>query len=305
MNLRHIAKALGGTVSGNQVIAPGPHHSKEDRSMAVFIDPYSPDLFRVHSYAGDDWKLCRDYVKAKLGIEDTRQRHSEPRREWIATPKPAAQIDDALRTTKALAIWGEARNLEGTPGLTYLAKREIDIERLPGDLHRSLRWHPSCPWETGRHGCIVGLMTDALTGEPKAIHRTAVTPSGDKVGKKMLGPSGGCVIRLWPDEIVTCGLVLGEGIETTLAAATRLTVNHTRLIPAWAACSASGIAKLPVLSGIEALTILVDNDPNNVGQRAAAECSARWTEAGREVLRLIPDAIGVDFNDVVASRRAA
>jgi hypothetical protein len=26
-----------------------------------------------------------------------------------------------------------------------------------------------------------------------------------------LGPTAGCVIRLWPDEAVTLGLVIGEG----------------------------------------------------------------------------------------------
>jgi hypothetical protein len=36
----------------------------------------------------------------------------------------------------------------------------------------------------------------------------------------------GCVIRLWPDDMVELGLVLGEGVETTLAAATRITASR-------------------------------------------------------------------------------
>ena len=66
------------------------------------------------------------------------------------------------------------------------------------------------------------------------------------------------VIRLWLDEAVTDGLVIGEGIETTLAAATRIEHRATLLQPAWAAATAGLLAALPVLSGIEALTILVD-----------------------------------------------
>ena len=148
---------------------------------------------------------------------------------------------------------------------------------------------------------MLGLMTDAVTGEPKAIHRTAITAEGQKVGKKMLGPCAGCIVRLWPDDTVSTALVLGEGIETTLAAATRVDYRGTHLIPAWAACSAGGMAKFPVLSGIECLTLLVDNDKSGAGQRAATECSERWTAADREVIRLIPDIQGQDFNDIVRS----
>ena len=36
-----------------------------------------------------------------------------------------------------------------------------------------------------------------------------------------MGPMAGCVIRLWPQ--VGNRLIVGEGVETTLAAATRLT----------------------------------------------------------------------------------
>jgi hypothetical protein len=59
----------------------------------------------------------------------------------------------------------------------------------------------------------------------------------------------------------------------------------------------------PVLAGIETLTLLVDNDANGIGQEAAAECSRRWTAAGREVVRLTPTGIGADFNDVIMGKR--
>ena len=34
-NLQYVAHALGGEVSGRQVLAPGPGHSPHDRSLAV------------------------------------------------------------------------------------------------------------------------------------------------------------------------------------------------------------------------------------------------------------------------------
>ena len=52
---------------------------------------------------------------------------------------------------------------------------------------------------------------------------------------------------------------------------------------AWALGSTSKLIDFPVLGGIETLTILVDNDADGAGQNAAAECSERWLEAGREV----------------------
>jgi putative DNA primase/helicase len=69
--------------------------------------------------------------------------------------------------------------------------------------------------------------------------------------------------------------------------------------PAWALGDAGNLRQFPVLSGIECLTIIVDNDASGTGQRAALECSSRWTIAGREVFRVIPDRSGDDMNDVV------
>jgi putative DNA primase/helicase len=89
------------------------------------------------------------------------------------------------------------------------------------------------------------------------------------------------------------GLTIAEGIETTLSG------MQLGWQPAWSVVDAAGIAKFPVLSGIEALTILVDNDASGTGQRRAMECSDRWTKAGREVLRVLPRRSGDDLNDIV------
>jgi len=68
-NLRAIAKALGGDVAGaNTILAPGPGHSPCDRSLAIRLDPRAPDGFVTFSHAGDDWRECRDHVRARLGL---------------------------------------------------------------------------------------------------------------------------------------------------------------------------------------------------------------------------------------------
>jgi hypothetical protein len=142
------------------------------------------------------------------------------------------------------------------------------------------------------------LYRDIRTNEAKAIHRTALTPDGKKIDRKCLGPIGGCAIKLTADEEVTEGLTIGEGIETVLAG------MALKFQPAWALGAASPIAKFPVLSGIECLTILVDRDASGTGQASALECSRRWTKAGREVFRIVPAALGADMADIVRERVA-
>jgi hypothetical protein len=88
----------------------------------------------------------------------------------------------------------------------------------------------------------------------------------------MLGHKG--AIRLSPDDAVTLGLGLVEGVEDGLA------VLLSGWSPVWAAADAGALAKFPVLDGIEALTIFADADA--AGMNAATECAARWTEAGAE-----------------------
>ena len=68
LNLQTIARALGGDVTGGQVLAPGPGHSPKDRSLSVKLTG-NGDEFIVFSHAGDDPIKCKDYVRAKLGLE--------------------------------------------------------------------------------------------------------------------------------------------------------------------------------------------------------------------------------------------
>jgi hypothetical protein len=199
----------------------------------------------------------------------------------------AAEFDERRNLDLADAIWRATQPL-GPEAIAYFNRRGIDIDAVPE--HGGLRFHQ-------RHQCIVGRFTTATGNQPRGIWRRPIT--GEK--PKALGPMAGGVLRLWPDESVEQGLVLGEGVETTLAAATRITHRGTLLQPAWAACSAGNMESFPVVAGIEALTLLVDNDVSGTGQKAAATCAARWSAAGREVTRLTPKHAGDDFNDLVIS----
>ena len=51
---------------------------------------------------------------------------------------------------------------------------------------------------------------------------------------------------------------------------------------------AGGITKFPAMPWLKRLTIIVDNDENGVGEKAAAECLARWEAAGLRARSLMP-----------------
>jgi hypothetical protein len=77
LTLPSLARALGGEVSGSQVLAPGPKHSPRDRSLAVRLDPQAPGGFLVHSFCGDDPLEAKDHVRDKLGLPLTYSGTSE------------------------------------------------------------------------------------------------------------------------------------------------------------------------------------------------------------------------------------
>jgi hypothetical protein len=146
---------------------------------------------------------------------------------------------------------------------------------------------------------MVCLVRDIATDAPKAIHRTALSLDGQKVKvgdheRLSLGPIGGGAIKLTPDADVTTCLGIGEGLESTLSL--RLTPEFGRS-PVWCLISAGGVGNLPALPGIECLWVAVDHDP--AGLKAAASCSERWREAGREVFLVKPCTERSDLNDIM------
>jgi len=205
--------------------------------------------------------------------------------------------DSSEKTEYALGLWNEAGPLVGSLGERYLAEtRCIDVTKLPADVHAVLRFHPQCPFGPGQaHPCLIALMRDPVSDAPVGIHRIAlkvVDGRIDKLKRKALGHLG--VVKLWP--AVDGRLVLGEGIETVLAAATRVPYEDAPLTPAWAAVASGPLKRFPVLPDVSTLIVLVDNDPE--GLIAATAIERTWCSAGRTVTQLIPDKPGADFNDV-------
>jgi putative DNA primase/helicase len=212
--------------------------------------------------------------------------------------RPLACDRRVANRNKAIAsrIWAEAEHPSGTIAATYLVRRGLVLpEEAAGE---AIRFHPACPFKGSSVPCMVALVRDVITNEPKAIHRTALTADGNKaaidgVSRLSLGPVGGGAVKLTPDEHVTLQLGIGEGIESTLSAQLASEFGSS---PVWALLSAGQVSVFPVLAGIEALWVAVD--PDQTGIKAARVCADRWQTAGVEVFLLQPRAVGVDLNDL-------
>ena len=299
MNLPTIARALGGEVQGRQVLAPGPGHSRIDRSMSVRLSSQSPTGWITHSYVGDPFDLCRDFVTSKLGLDPDvwRSRSQGQARPTpvFTVPEPAPEPDDAARIARARAIFDEAGPATESIVEVYLAGRGLRLNLL-SDVHSVVRFSERASWRDDATGevirvpamiaCMRSIADDAIT----AIHKTRLTPAGVKVGRKMQGLAGGAAIKLSADDEVTHGLHVAEGLETALAGL------QLGLRPCWALGSAGGISSFPVLAGVEALSLLAENDAANA--RAVALCAERWAAAGSEV-SIIRSTHGNDLNDVL------
>lgn len=268
MGAFELVKALGGDWHGSYGLVPGPGHSPKDRSVCI-INGENGEII-IHSHAGEDWRKIKDALRRSGLLCETVTELTCPRPRQLKPAPPPAD----------LSLWSRTRTItaEDLAG-QYLAGRGCAIPPPDGDL----RWCDSTYHWPSRQSwpALISLITDAITGMPMGIHQTFLASNGSgkaPVTDPRLYPRGhskkGGVVRLWPDSEVNLGLAIGEGIETCLTAARGFT-------PVWAALDAGNIKNFPVLTGIEALTILADNDV--AGINAAETCADRWNFAGREV----------------------
>jgi DNA polymerase len=215
-----------------------------------------------------------------------------------ATPTIPEEDTEARKLAFVKSIWLSAQSIRGTIAERYLDEtRHIDVTQLPANVDRSLRFHPHCVFGNAHRPCLISLMRDPVTDEPVGIQRTALEVRDGKVTKidrRMLGRAG--VVKLWPASEL---LVVGEGLETVLAAATRIPLEEASLTPAWAALSAKALGNLPVVPGVKRLVLLVDNDANQEGQQAAERVTNIWRRKGCTVVPLMPPTPDSDFNDLV------
>ncbi len=261
MNTWHLAKILCGDVIGNRILAPGPGHSRRDRSLSIHIDPAAPDGFIVHSFAGDDWRECRDYVRQHVGYSRWQPtRSSKP-----SSPNPSLRVSNGGDTSaKAKYLWGKSKSIEGSPAETYLRV----CRGVQGPIPATLRYLPP----TKKHPpAMIAAFTMAVEIEPgvlcvqsdavRAVQMISLTFNGlAKAGipepKKIIGrgASGVPIILAPPNDLL--GLAITEGIEDALS------IHAATGLGAWAA---GGGPRMPALAEsvpdyIDYVTIFADDD---------------------------------------------
>lgn len=304
MTAAEIARALGGAKrNGRGWVARCCCH--EDKSPSLSLGDGASRLL-VHCFAGCDVRDILAELRRRGWIEDVRRNSRRVRR---ARPAPIPKQTEPDRSSHfAGTIWREAVDPRGTFAEKYLNGRGL---KLDDDLCGALRFHGRCPFGKGEDGATIYVpaliaafrpfRNDDESAPPAAIHRIALNPDGSRIAKMMLGPVGGCAVKLDPDDVVEHGLGICEGIETGLA------IRATGWRPVWALGSAGAIRTLAPIPGIEALTIFADRDkidPRNgkrPGQDAARKCAQTWHAAGHEVLIRTPRGKGADWLDMVQS----
>lgn len=298
LSLRILAVALRGTVTGHQVLAPGPGHSRLDRSLSVRLTPGMPGGFICKSFTKDDFTVCRDHVASALGLPSdfwrtkgqdfgTFERAPTPITFASAEPDPSR----SARIARARALWAEAVPAKGSLAERYFAGRGLILP----DGGDAIRFHATCPWrsesgEVVRRPSMLAAMRQVDGDDLTAVQKTMLSPDGVKLDRRMQGVAAGAGIKLDSDDAVATGLHIGEGCETVQQG------RQLGFAPGWALGSAGAIAAFPVMPGIECLTIHAERDETNA--LAVETCATRWHRAGREVV-IVEPRFGSDLNDAV------
>lgn len=294
LDAAHVAAALGGAkrVSGGW-IACCPVH--DDRSPSLKLIDAEAGGVVAHCFAGCDWREVQAALAA-LGLVPGRNKA------WRPDPAAAARRVDRARQEKRSQVkrTDAARRLisasipaAGTLAEQYLNSRAVLLPASAPLLFAAKCWHwPSNTAHPAMIAPIVPVQTNENTS-PQAAHITFLEQGGGKAGvapvRLYLGPKSGGTVKLAPDDAVTDGLAIAEGVETALC-------GLMAGIPTWATLDAGNLAAFPVLPGIDSLTVIADHDA--AGIAAAESVAKRWRDVGREVRVILAENIGDDLNDI-------
>jgi putative DNA primase/helicase len=278
-------------MAGGSWMARCPAHADRTPSLSICESNTGKVLVRCH--AGCDQRDVIAALRARgLWAEnDRRMRIIAPHQRRTLIERKVDSEGDANRTQRALAIWQSSRQAQGTLVETYLASRGIHLPTSDALRSHSGLKHPSGVCLPA----MVALVTKGIDGTPIGVHRTFLTQDGSGKApvdpqKMMLGPCRGGVVRLAePGD----GLMVGEGIETCLAA------MQASGEAAWAALSTSGMRSLDLPDTLRNVILLADGD--DPGEAAAQDCAWRWKGEGRRV-RIARPPRGMDFNDLLVRR---
>ena len=274
---------------GNRLMGHCPAH--DDRTPSFAIDVTEDGKILLHCFAG----CSQAAIEASLrphGLWPPREANDRRTLERLRTAR--ARSLDHPETDRSAAVWRiarEAAQAQRTLVATYLRSRGITLP-----VPEPLRFLPSLRHRSGVSApAMIAIVTRGEDPRPVAIHRTWLAPDGNgkapvEPAKMMLGPCRGGAVRLAP---FAQPLLVGEGIETTLAA--MQATGHC----GWAALSASGLRSHDLPEEARDIIILADGD--DAGTAAANAAASRWHREDRRV-RIAQAPTGTDFNDLLTAR---
>lgn len=207
------------------------------------------------------------------------------------TFKPAVDYEKRRRDLNQL--WAGAQDF--TLVYDYLLSRGIPdhgtgFKGLQSDLRGHTELYNA---DTGERQPGMCALIRNKRGQPVSIHRTFFDPKAKKIMPPTEAIAGAGVRLGWASEasIGKTSLIIGEGIETTLAG-----MAHAR-VPGLAAISAHGMETLDVPDRFETIKILADNDRSFTGQKAAFTLARKLDQAKRDVEVIMCNQPAHDFLD--------
>lgn len=259
LTLQSIAHTLGGRVSGREVLAPTPGHSKRDRGMAIRLAPGAPDGLLVACYNGG-WReiaMVKDALRDAgilPGWDGQRRELTDAERAAIAQAERVREREKAQAQASAA---DEARRRIGRAQTAnaahpYLARKNIGPERL---------------WQAGQW--LLVPMQDE-TGKVWNVQRIAPAANDDGGWPKIFLKGGRTHGLFWWAGKPADSVVVGEGMATVAA------VRRATGLPVVAAMTADNLPRVASMVRAKrpdmAITIAADDDPK--GHRLAREAAS-------------------------------
>jgi putative DNA primase/helicase len=269
----------------------------------------------VMHYFDCDFKTAINAIKQVLGLTNNQAISLMPKPNKTLLSKPIIKN----QTDKILQLWNQSSPLvESNLAMSYFASRGLNPDCIASD---NLRFHQGTEyWYRDMSGKLIcagvypaivaafknvnqniqGLHFTMLQSLKKAQKLYLKHPETQQPlpAKKMRscfeGSLKGCAIQIHQP---STRLMVTEGIENALAA------HELNGWQVWACGSANGLKNLILPDGITELLIIADNDPNQVGIKAAESLARRSTIQGIKTKVWLPSEINTDVLDVLNQRK--
>jgi len=255
--LLDIVAALGGQWHGFHAMCRCPAHADREPSLSLRQGHRG---ILVTCFAG---------CKAEDVLGELR------RVERVGRSAPAPEFRTQA-SGNASRLWEQALPVPRTPAELYLGARKL------GTHHRDIRFHPQCPLGPKPRTVFKPALLVAVREGRRltAIQRIFLSPGGTGYeAKLMLGrPGQGAWRSTEPGDT----LAIAEGFETAVAFGTL----HD--VPCWASLGARRLDQLVIPPQVTTLLVAEDNDGE--GRRAALHAVERYVRPGLAIRRAPPPA---------------